>query len=97
MGFLAWLRSFFSGLLANFLKPAANAIMVGGGAVLIAVATEAVQMVARDPALVTDEAKRSAAFSLILKSLRDKGITAGVSVVNMVIEIAVQNLKAAQK
>lgn len=98
-GFVRFVNERFSewfGKLGDFLAPFLNNLFSNGGQVLLNVALDAVQKVAADPSILTDQAKRDAAGKIILDELKKQGISAAQSAVNSAIEVAVQNMKAKQ-
>lgn len=60
------------------------------------IALAAVKQVAADPSLLTGGAKRDAAIELIGGQLLEAQKTIGLSVISLAVELAVQNMKAAQ-
>lgn len=62
--------------------------------VILPIAIGAVTSVATDPTLLASGAKRDAAVSLILDHLAKKQVEVGMSVINLGIELAVQNIKS---
>lgn len=81
----------------SFLKPALDALIKGGGPILIAAARAAVMAVAADPSLLTAAGgvKRDAAFKLIAADLAAKGLPVVTNAVNIAIEAAVAALPVA--
>lgn len=97
MSFWSSVGSWFTGaftFLQRFIQPALDSLAKNGGEILAQTALDAVRAVAADPKLITDTARRNAAFNAILATLSARGIEAATSAINLALEIAVQNLKA---
>lgn len=61
--------------------------------IILPVARQAVQMVAKDPSIATSDAKRAAAIAFIMSELTAKEVVFAKRMVNLVLEIAVVEIK----
>lgn len=86
------IKLFFSGIW-DFLKPLIEIFLSEAGKLLAASAMQAVTTVAATMGEADGEAKRKAAFDMIVADLKKQGVTLGVSVINAGIETAVQKLE----
>ena len=84
----------FTSNIWTFLEPFIETLLSSAGQALANAAITAVTSVAQDPGLLTDDAKRQAAFQAIVKDLAGKGIQMGVSTINAALETAVLKMKA---
>lgn len=75
-----------------FVKPTVMILLSEIGQRALAIAVDAVKDIALQD--LTNDEKRAAAFDTIRKTLEAEGKTAGKSIINLAIELAVQRLKA---
>lgn len=97
MGLIAAIKNWLNPLLAKF-RAFLGAIFKGAVEEILAalkdIALQAVAEVAKDPSLITDDARRKEAFKILSKLAEARGIKAGDSLKNLAIELAVQYFKA---
>lgn len=89
--FFSWLKSLWQGVFGQFLREVFTEAKVKVVVALKDIAIEAVTELATTN--ITNEAKRKQAFDKIKAYAKEKGIEAGESLVNLVLEMAVNKLK----
>ena len=94
MGLIAWFKGVFSNLLRKF-KSFIDAAIPAIQQILIAQLTDIGEEVVRNLSVstLTSEQKRKEAFKIIAKYATEKGLDAKDSIINLVIELAVQKFK----
>lgn len=96
MGLFAKIKAWFSPLIAkfrDFLKAIFQGAVEQALAALKDIAIQVVTEIQNDPKLITDEDKRKEAFKRIKEYSKGRGIQAGNSLVNLLIELSVAYLK----
>jgi hypothetical protein len=88
MKVLSFLKTFFS----KFFKETVEAQL----AIIVPIALEAVKKVAADPTILTSDAKRAIAISMILAELTAKELLFAKRLVNLALEIAVVEFKGVE-
>ena len=86
---------FFFTKIGSFLLPFVKIFVSSAGQILGSIALDVVKQIAADPSMIKAGglAKRQAAFDLIVKDLKSKGLELSTSVINAAIEAAVQKAK----
>jgi hypothetical protein len=96
MGLWSNIVNWFNPLMAKF-KKFISQLFSGALAQMLAalqdIAQNAIEQVAADPSIITDEDKRKAAFKIIAEYAQSRGLEAKDSIINLAIELAVAAFK----